>query len=334
MNYDVDYYQILGLQKTATDVEIKKRFRELARECHPDRAGDSPEAVERFAAVREAYEILSDPELRERYDNPPVARHNPQRIHRKRWRPPSAMRSSSSSTAREANPRNRKRWKEQSNQMDLNDILGASSGGRLKKKVSHFNQQTFRRVNAVPGENIHLDVEIPANIAHNGGSVMVEYKRKIRGEKQALVAIDEIQYLRVSPNTQYGDKLVIPKLGHAGENGGVYGDLVCVVSIAAPKVREDSNKIQESRTAEERNLSISIVEAVLGGRVEIETAVGIKKISIPAGTSSGRKLRLRNVAGDGGDLLLTIQIIVPKNLDDESLELIRKFGALNPTSPR
>ena len=62
--------------------------------------------------------------------------------------------------------------------------------------------------------------------------------------------------------------------------------------------------------------------------------MGIKKISIPAGTSSGKKLRLRNVAEDGGDLLLIIQIMVPKNLDEESLELIRKFGALNPTSPR
>ena len=120
MNYDVDYYQILGLEKTATPAEIKKRFRELARACHPDHAGDSPEVAERFAAVREAYEVLSDPELRERYDNPPISRTQPQRIHRKRWRPPSAMRSSSSSSG-PANPRSRQRGKEQ-NQSNVSSV--------------------------------------------------------------------------------------------------------------------------------------------------------------------------------------------------------------------
>ena len=331
MNYNVDYYQILEISKTATEQEIKKQFRKLAREYHPDHAGDSQENADRFAQIREAYEILSDPELRERYDNPPQARPKIQRIHKKRWKPPSGMRKHTQARSETSHSHRKKRWKDPANQVDINDILGMSTGGRLKKTTTRINQQSYRRVNAVDGEDIELDVDVPVNIAHNGGSILVEYKRKVRGESLSLIAIDEIQYLRIGPNTQNGEKLTIPKLGHAGENGGVYGDLICTVSITSPKAREES----ESQAMDQhQNINITIVEAILGGRVEVDTATGIKKISIPAGTSSGRKLRLREVNHKGGDLILTVQIIVPKNLDAESLELIRKFGELNPDSPR
>ena len=161
---------------------------------------------------------------------------------------------------------------------------------------------------------------------------MVEYKRLIRGENLSLVQIDEIQYLRVGENTQYGDLLRIPKLGHAGANGGSYGDLICRIQIAGPAHQNEASPSQH--IVSERNILLSISEAVLGGRIEVATSMGRKTISIPPCTSSGKKLRIRNGGEKGEDLLLTVQIVIPKDLDAESKELIRKFAERNPISPR
>ncbi|MEC7983809.1 MAG: DnaJ domain-containing protein [Myxococcota bacterium] len=325
MNYQVDYYQILGINRTATAEEIKKRFRELARECHPDRAGDSEEMAARFAEIREAYELLIDPVKRNLYDNPPKPRSTSRKIHRKTWKPPSGMRRSSQRTSKKA-------WKDPANQINLDDILkqGAETG-RLKRKPSRLNQQTYRRENAQPGTDIYMKVDLPSNIAHMGGSVTIEYKRLVRGEDLALVQIDEIQQLRVAENTQYGDTLRIPKLGNAGPNGGVYGDLVCEVIISGPQPRSHTPTSQDP---EVQSLPISISEAILGGRVEVETPAGKCTISIPPYSSSGQRLRLRGKGQGGADFLLELKIIVPKILDAESIALIQKFAALNPKSPR
>lgn len=336
MNNKIDFYQVLGLDKTASTNDIKKSFRMLAREYHPDRAGDGADVAEKFALIRKAYEVLSNPELRERYDNPPKAPKRFKSVHRKTWRPPSSMRGSMQSSTTQI-PRNKRGMKNEKNHMDLDDILGGSAGGRPKRKPSRLNQQTYRRENAVDGDDISIDVRIPANIAHNGGSVMVEYKRRVRGENLSLVQIDEIQYLRVGEKTLYGDIITIPKLGHAGANGGSYGDLHCRVSIAEPQQREDGQKDDnrsQGMQKEEKNLYLSLSEAVLGGRVDVDTAIGRKTLSIPPRTSSGKKLRIRNAGEKGGDLILITQIVIPSSLDEESLELIRKFSERNPLSPR
>jgi curved DNA-binding protein len=288
MNYNIDYYQILGLEKTATLDDIKKRFRVLARECHPDHAGNSEEVAERFTQIREAYEILSDPALRTQYDNPPK---RPTRsfksVHRKTWTPPTAMRKDGMNSSTTSIPRNKRGMKDEQNHINLDDILGGSTGGRPKQKPSRFNQQTYRRENAVDGEHIYMDVKIPVNIAHNGGSVMVEYKRNVRGENLSLVQIDEIQYLRVGENTQHGETLRIPKLGHAGANGGSYGDLVCTAILSEPALQEEEG-METGGAAEEKYLYLSLSEAVLGGRVDVDTALGRKTLSIPPKTSSGK----------------------------------------------
>jgi curved DNA-binding protein len=334
MNYNVDYYRILGLDKTASSEDIKKRFRALVRESHPDHAGNSKEVAERFVQIREAYELLSDPVLRDQYDNPPKLKKQHKSIHRKTWRPPSSMRGGSGmNTSTTSIPRNKRGVNNEKNHINLDDILGGSSGGRPKQKPSRINQQTYRRENAVDGEDITINVDIPSNIAHNGGSVMLEYKRCVRGENLSLIQIDEIQYLRVGEKTQYGDILCIPKLGHAGANGGTYGDLNCRVSISKPKGREEEG-VQLGEATENKNLYISLSEAVLGGRVEVDTALGKKTLSIPPRTSSGKKLRLRNAGESGGDLILITQIVIPSDLDEESLALIRKFSERNPLSPR
>ena len=333
MNYNIDYYQILGLEKTATLDDIKKRFRILAREYHPDHAGNSEEVAERFTQIREAYEILSDPALRVQYDNPPK-RHTQtfKSVHRKTWTPPTAMRKDGMNTSTTSIPRNKRGMKDEQNHINLDDILGGSTGERPKQKPSRLNQQTYRRENAVDGEHIHLDVKVPVNIAHNGGSVMVEYKRNVRGENLSLVQIDEIQYLRVGENTQHGETLRIPKLGHAGANGGSYGDLICKVILSEPGLREE--EVDTTSVSEERQLYLSLSEAVLGGRIDVDTALGRKTLSIPPKTSSGKKLRIRNAGSSGGDLVLTTQIVIPKDLDEESLDLIRQFAERNPLSPR
>ena len=164
----------------------------------------------------------------------------------------------------------------------------------------------------------------------------IEYKRLVRGEDLALVQIDEIQQLRVGENTQYGDTLRIPKLGNAGPNGGVYGDLICEVVLTGPQSRTDPKTSSSHSDSVENaaDLPISISEAILGGRIEVDTPTGRCTISIPPYSSSGQKLRLKGKGQDGGDFFLSLQIVVPKILDAQSIALIQKFAALNPKSPR
>lgn len=321
MNPNPDYYEILGVSKHATDDEIKKNFRKLARECHPDIAGDSPEIAERFSLIRRAYEVLIDPEKRKIYDNPPKPRYVAKQIHRKKWRPPGGHSFGKSKTQKKA-------WRDPNNSFSMDDMLNVG-GPRPKPKVR--KQQGFNRANAVRGEDISITIQVPQEVAVRGGSHLVEYRRLIRGDGMELHSIDDIQYIRIPPNQSSGSVLRVEKYGNAGRNGGVYGDLLCTLQFIPESTNQSNSNSSLSANVE---LKISIPEAILGGRVTVETSEGEVTISIPPYSSSGRKLRLRGKGPNGSDLILQLKIVVPPSLDAESVALIRQFAALNPLSPR
>ena len=121
-----DYYAILGVSKDAEAAEIKKKFRRLARECHPDVAGDDPQAAARFTQLREAYETLIDPVRRDRYDNPPQRR----TFYRTSWRPPGGNQFGGMGEGSNAGRRSsRQRWRDPANNLDLDDIFSDLAGG-------------------------------------------------------------------------------------------------------------------------------------------------------------------------------------------------------------
>jgi curved DNA-binding protein len=321
-----DLYTILGVSKDASTQDIKKAFRQLALECHPDVAGDDPEKAERFKKIRSAYEVLSDPVQRARYDRRGEKRSGP-------------FLGSMWGRTQEAESR-----KPQGAQdLDLEDLVssfgqpdfGFGGGPRPGSGRSRVQSPPPR---GVPGKTLYISVDVPEDIAKNGGSVTVSYRRMRRADTgNELFPYEEIHDLRIPPGMTGGSELRVSGMGDAGANGGPYGELVCELRVI-PGVRHSGRmKMPRSEAAEEGReelevlpIRVGVVEAVLGGRVAVVTPQGTVRLTLPPGTDSGTRLRLKGKGKSGGDLYVEVKIVVPKNLDEESRRLMERFGELNP----
>ncbi|MFT5682945.1 MAG: DnaJ-class molecular chaperone [Myxococcota bacterium] len=358
-----DYYAILGVAKDSDAAEIKKRFRRLARECHPDVAGEDPKAAARFTELREAYETLIDPIRRDRYDNPPKRR----TFYRQSWRPPGGNQFGGMGEG-VGNRSSKRGRRDPSNNLDLDDIFGdftsrdpkagkAPRGGRTGAQPRTPPRGDFTAGNvrmntappeadfAQPGEDVSLSVDVSERVARLGGTVTLNYPRLKRGERgTSLFRYNEIYDLRLTPDTRNGAVIRIPRMGSAGTGGGAYGELACTVRvIVEPGGKDERVRRSAPSTApgapsaapgEDIDLPISLVEALLGGRVEVSTPGGRVRLSIPPCTSSGTRLRLRGRGPRGSDLYVRLRIVVPDTLDADSRQLIERFAELNPDSPR
>ena len=354
MEINQSLYEILGIESNADLETIKRAYRKMVQIYHPDKAGQSPENTERFAQICKAYEILSDPEKRALYDKPRRAR----TFYRSSWRPPKGANFSSeqphgeqqfTQRTHQRNPS----WKQPQNSMNLDDLFGGTSttpspqGGQFGGR---YAQNQARAGDRTDGEDIYVDVEVPRSTASKGGMVQFEYRRNRRTDGLEVQSVLELFYLRVPSGTRDGEVLDIEKMGHTGLNGGRSGNLHCTVRIVAdePVVGRNTSSnvastkpsssshttVAEHLQGNEGLVSISFPEAVLGGRVAVSTPQGEVTISIPAGTSSGKRFRIRGKGDAGADYLVTVQIVVPLDLDERSLELVREFAERNPISPR
>ena len=345
-----DLYSILGVPKDASTQDIKKAFRQLALECHPDVAGDDPVKLERFKKIRSAYEVLSDPAQRARYDQRGERRSGP--FLGSMW-------------GRSAEPGHSPKPPPQD--LDLEDLVSSFGqgfdqpdfgfGGRPRPGAQpHGARPQSPPPRTQPGRDIHVSVDVPEEVARNGGTVTVNYRRLRRGDDGAgLFPYEEIHDLKVPPGTILGTELRVKGMGDAGQSGGPYGELVCEVRIIQGARHAGRMKMPrrdhpgegggtDSRSGahseihsdpEAMPVRVGVVEAILGGRIEVVTPQGTVKITLPPGTDSGTRLRLRGkghagVGGTPNDLYVEIKIVVPKRLDEESRRLIERFGELNP----
>lgn len=330
-----DFYAILGVPKDASTQDIKASFRKIARECHPDTAGEDPLKLARFKQAREAYEVLSDPVQRARYDRRGEPRGNSPFLGSS-W---SRVSDRPAETAGRAPP--------PPQDLDLEDLLTGFSpsdfgfGGRPGSRPGPRPQPR-----PAPGRDIPLTVDVPEDIAAHGGIVTLTYRRLRRADDGALVPYEEIHDLRVPPGTGHGQELRVRGMGDAGASGGAYGELVCRIRLV-PLTRQ-RGRMKMPRGGEEEELGpdeavepqvvkvdVRVTEAILGGRVQVDTPGGTIRLTVPPGTDSGTRLRLRGrgrAALDGSpqDLFVEVRIVVPKHLDEESRRLLEKFGELNP----
>ena len=181
-----------------------------------------------------------------------------------------------------------------------------------------------------------MNVNLSSALLGIGGLVTVEYDRNVRADDGAsLLSIKELHELRVPPDVREGDELRVPKHGHAGAGGGPYGDLVATIHVVGAAPRMKMPRSEPSRAEDVIVVDVPFTEAILGGRVELDTPQGRVRVSIPAGTSSGSRFRLKgkgkaDATGAAGDVYAEVRITVPKTLDEESRKLIEQFCALNP----
>lgn len=287
-----DYYEVLGVSRNASEADIKKAYRKLARQYHPDRNPGNKQAEVRFKEVQEAYDVLHDKTKRAQYDRfgfggPGFGGQGPFR-------------------AEGAGPGG---FEFQGvNPEDLESILGAFGSGGFAEMFGRRGRGRARA--ARPPESVEAEVAIPFVKAALGGTVSLQVDGR---------AID----LRVPAGVEEGKKLRLAGQGSGG------GDLLVRIKIEPHPYfrREGHNVILE--------VPISVTEAVLGAKVDVPTLDGTHlTVTVPAGTSSGARLRLRGKGISGGDQFIEIKIVAPKTHDQRSRELIEEFARLHPQNPR
>ncbi len=372
-----DYYAVLGVARDATTQDIKKAFRTIARECHPDVAGEKPGARQRFEDARKAYEVLVDPVERSRYDRRRQPRGHPFQGAFWGFQGPAPGSDETAGFHASSKPGNDIGLEDIFNDFGVFDDFGFGGGsaappppgpgprgGPMPPPPRSGAERAKARGGAKPkkqpkaGQDISLKVHVPASVAARGGMVTVEYQRLKRSEDGTRLELyDEIHDLRVPPETQHGDTLRVPRQGHASMTG-LPGELVCDVLVGsahgdtrggkrsgasakrAPVEPEEPPPANGAGTkADPLPLPISVSEALLGGRVEVCTPGGTVRLVVPPCTSSGTLLRLRgrnrpDPDGPASDLYLTVQVVMPSSLDDDSRDLILQFARLNPYDPR
>ena len=379
-----DYYAILGVEKDATSQDIKRAFRQIARECHPDRSGGDPASEERFKKSRLAYETLMDPVTRARYDRRGQRRMKPgesffDAFYRHTGgggEPPPKQATTVTGQARPgANPTGRRRRAhDPGNDVSLDDLFNdfGFGGGRVDpgSRGQPRRDPPPPSGRPSPGDDVHIDLDVPAAIAATGGSVTAVYYRMQRADSwrpgmgdPGLVRVQDIADVRVIPGTRTGEVVREKGQGNAGPHGGPYGDLVARIRVSAtrqapppstppphaspppsghgrdPSTAGSGPSASADGARHEVTLDITVVEALLGGRVPLETSHGSVRLSIPPGSSGGTRLRLKGKGptGSGGapsDLYVTLRIVVPSSLDAESRQHIEAFARLNPDLAR
>ncbi|SMO68754.1 DnaJ C-terminal domain-containing protein [Ruegeria faecimaris] len=298
-----DPYAALGVAKDASDAEIKKAYRRIAKECHPDLKPGDAEAEANFKAAAAAYDLLKDPETRKRYDNGEIDASGQERPQQQYYRDYAEA---------AGNP-----YRGQATDPDdMSDIFAEFMRGR-----GGFGGQGGREFHA-PGHNLNFTLQISFLDAVFGAS-----------QKLTLPDGDRIE-VKIPAGITSGQTIRLRGKGAAGYGEGPRGDALVTVSVADhPVFDRQGNDIHIT-------LPITIDEAVLGGKVAAPTIDGGVNVTVPAGTSSGRTLRLRGKgvkkrgSAERGDQLIELTISMPDQIDDELRQFMDSWRETHRYDPR
>jgi DnaJ-class molecular chaperone len=313
-------YETLGVARDADAKAIKKAYRKLARQYHPDVNPGDTAAEERFKSISEANAVLSDSEKRRNYDEfGEVSLEGG-------FDADAARRAREAFGARFGTGGRAEGFPGFGGQSfefgDLEDLLGGAFGGRGGGRRGRGRQMR--------GEDIQASLELDFMEAARGG----ERRLTITRPNPAGAAITETVTVRIPPGVGDGGRIRLPQKGGQGLGGGPPGDLWATIRVRPhPVFRRDGRSLHVE-------VPISVREAIRGAKIEIPTLEGRATLTIPPGTDSGQKLRLRGkgIADPGGgapgDLIVTVQIRVPRDLSDEVLEQVDELAAFDPPDLR
>ena len=314
-----DLYQTLGVRRDASKDEIKKAHRKLALKYHPDKNPDDDVAREKFKHVQEAYDVLSDEEKRAAYDRYGA---DFEKIRSTGYQPGAGGFDGLDLDQIFGGGARRGGGGGGQTQFDgfsdfFEQMMGGARGGGQARRGPGKRQRTGP---PQPGGNVRHELEIPLQTAVLGGNT----EFYLDNEKLSV---------SIPPGVETGSKIRLRERGQPSPNGGPKGDLILLIKVSDhPYFRRMGRNL-------ELDLPVSLGEAVLGAKVDIPTPSTTVTLSIPAGSSSGKRLRLKGQGvkqrdGSVGDLYVVIQIELPKNVDEESQKLIRQFDEKNPTIVR
>ena len=306
-----DYYKILGVEKSATQDDIKRAYRKLAMKYHPDRNAGNKSAEEKFKEITEANEVLSDPEKRKKYDTLGA--------NWKQYQTTGGQGFEDFFTHFGGSRRSSGNTYEFSG--DLGDLFGGMGGGFSDFFESFFGGRG-RGGFAGHSQQQKTAVDVEANL-----NVTLE---DIFNESEKQISIDDKKVkIKLNPGTKEGQKLRLKGLGRSRTASGDKGDLFLNIHI----LRHPFYEIKDNDLY--YNLDVDLYSAVLGEKENIRTLDGkTLSIVIPEGTESEKILRLKGLGlkngNTKGDLFINIHVTIPKNLSGEEKELFKKLKSLRP----
>ena len=320
-----DFYQVLAVPRDASQDEIQQAYRRLARTYHPDLNKD-PGAEERFKDISEAYSALSDPETRRRYDAfGPDFRQVPPEVDPETWRRAQAAGGQRQRAQAGAGFGGGEGFGAGEG-IDLDDLLGGIFGRGFGGGFSGDDSfgRARRGQGPIPGADQETELDVSVEEAYRGGSRTITI-----GGAQGTRSLD----VRIPAGVTDGQRIRLAGQGGQGSGGGPRGDLYLIVRITPHRryrVRGRDVSV---------DLPLTPWEAALGTSVAVETPDGEAKVKVPAGSSSGRRLRLRgrgipNPRGTPGDLYAEVKIMVPAKLSRQERQLFEDLAAASSFDPR
>jgi DnaJ-class molecular chaperone len=311
-----NYYQVLGVSKSATDDEISKAYRKLARQYHPDLNPNDPKAKEKFQKLQEAFEVLSNPEKRKIFDqfgvSPDKMGQGPTGSDGFQWNGGGGR-----------SPFGGFSGGDGFGGMNLDEILKQMMGG------GGAGTESFKRGNATHqpkrGDDVESSIVVRFQIAIEGGT----QELKIRQADGKLHKIE----LKIPSGIESGKKIRLRGQGKQGANGGKAGDLLVTVNVAPDQsFRRDGDNLYVT-------VPVTLKEAVLGAKIDVPSPKGTVSIKVPVGSTSGTKLRIKGFGvprknNERGDLYAELSVSLPPKWTDEDKTAISNLKTEQPNSVR
>jgi curved DNA-binding protein len=308
-----DYYRILGVDKNASQEEIKKAFRRLARKYHPDVNPGKPEAAEKFKEISEAYEVLSDPEKRRKYDEFGSQWQEftqrggrPEDFDWARWQAGPGT----TYTFRTLSPE------------EFAELFGGGHFSSFFETLfgwpgRGFAEAEFFRPRPRPGRDVEFPLTVTLEEAFRGTSRLLELPggRKIEA--------------KIPPGVKTGSKLRLKGQGEPSLTGGEPGDLLLVIEV------RPHERFQREGDDLRLTLPVDFFTLLLGGKVTVPALDRTVRLDIPPGTKNGRVFRLKglgmpklNRPEERGDLYVQVEAVLPERLSDQEVELLQQWRRL------
>ncbi|MDR3692361.1 MAG: DnaJ C-terminal domain-containing protein [Fimbriimonas sp.] len=304
-----DYYQILGVTRKADEKEIKSAYRKLARKYHPDVNPNDKAAEAKFKEMSEAYEVLSDPEKRQMYDQ------------------------------FGANWEHAQHFNPQGSGADFGDFQHVGGAGGFESIFEHLfaggrgggprMNMNFNDLETMQPRDVEKTVEVTLEEIDTGTQRVLTYQtmdaRRLREGFTSEPTTKKVE-VKIPAGISDGKKLRVPGKGAAGQNGKA-GDLYVSVKWAP---HSTFKPVGESLEVE---IPVPYTTAALGGEIRVPTLRSAVNMKIPEGTQNGQSFRLAgqgisNLRGSRGDLFAKIKVVIPKKPSDREKELLRKIAEL------
>jgi len=294
----IDYYQVLGLDKKASDKDIKNAYRKLARKYHPDLNPNDAEANKKFQQLNEANEVLSDPDKRKKYDQ-----------YGENWQ----------------HGEEYEKYARQQQQSRSQQAYGGNQGGGFEGFGSDDFSDFFQSMFGQGGRSSRGGQSKYRGQDYNA-ELHLSLKDVAETHKQTLAVNGKNIRITIPAGVENGQTIKIAGHGGPGANGGPAGDLYITFIVAGdPKFRRDGSNLYTTE-------NLNLYTAVLGGEVTVHTLTGKVKIKVKPETQNGTNIKLAGKGmpvykkdGQFGDLYITYNIQIPVNLTDKQKKL---FGEL------